>query len=172
MTAMPKVLYDDHGWRVMMEEAKLPDGRTKKVARIHRCDSVHLLAFTEKNSILLLREFRPFYGDWIWMLPSGRVDKESDLMAAAQRELQEETGYRAASITHIWTTRHSESFDCANHIYVARGLSKAPLPQDTDELIEVHEASLVDALEKVLAGPQVHTPSAYALLRWDREHAA
>lgn len=166
---MIEELYSGHGWKVTMEEAPLPDGRMKKAARVHRCDSVHVIAFAKDDTILLLREFRPFYGTYLWMLPSGRVDKEKDAKKAAQRELQEETGFKAGSIEFFSTMRHSESFDCANHIFIAHDLTKSPLPPDDDELIEVHEVSIEEALEKVLASPVVHSPSAYSLLRYDRE---
>ncbi len=164
---MSEQLYSGFGWTITMDSAPLPDGRVKKVARVHRCDSVHVLAFIDDDSILLLREFRPHYGDYLWMLPSGRADKETDLLKAAQRELQEETGYRADSLEPYCATNHSESMDFANHVYIARGLTPDPLPQDYDELIEVHKVSLPDAVEKVLNSLHVHTPSAYALLRYD-----
>jgi ADP-ribose pyrophosphatase len=162
-------LYSGYGWTITLEEGKLPDGRVKNAARAKRADSVHLLAFPEERKVMLLREFRPFYGQYLWMLPSGRVDKESDIRSAAQRELQEETGYRAAELQHYCTVYQSESLILANHIFLARELSPSPLPQDPDELIEVHVFPLEEALEKVLSSPIVHTPSAFALLRYERE---
>ncbi|MSR68102.1 NUDIX hydrolase [Candidatus Peribacteria bacterium] len=144
-------------------------GAVKKVARVERCDSVHIIAFTDDKNILLLREYRPFYGEYIWMLPSGKADKEKDMSVAAQRELQEETGFRASELTLYCTTNHSESLISSNHIFIARKLTPAPLPQDDDELIVVHRLSLDDALEKILSSKIVHTASAYALLRYLRE---
>lgn len=154
-----------------MEEAPLPDGRTKKMMRLTRCDSVHILAFPSPEKIFLLREFRPFYQDYIWMLPSGKVDKETDIQKAAQRELQEETGFRADSLKLYCSTNSTESIRFTNHIFVGKNLQKDPLEQDHDELIEVHEMSIDDAIEKVLGSPVVHTASAYALLRYARENA-
>jgi 8-oxo-dGTP pyrophosphatase MutT (NUDIX family) len=162
-------LFSAHGWTVTLEEAPLPDGRVKKIARVHRADSSHILAFDNAKNVLLLREFRPFYGEYIWMLPSGRVDKETDMHEGAQRELREETGFRAAKMKHLWTVHHSESLAFANHIFLARDLIEDPLEQDHDELIEVHRMYPEEALEKVLASPKVHLPSAYALLRYLRE---
>ena len=162
-------LFAGFGWEVSMEEAPLPDGRRKKAARVHRADSVHILAFPREGQLLLLREFRPFYGEYIWMLPSGRADKEVGVLQAAQRELQEETGYKASDIRHLWTVNHSESLTSANHVFLARGLTHEPLPQDEDELIEVHEVPPEEALERVLASKKVHLASAYALLRFLRE---
>jgi len=166
-----KELFNQFGWRLTLEEAPLPDGKQKKkVVRVHRCDSVHILAFPTPSTILLLREFRPFYKTYIWMLPSGRVDKEHDIEAAAQRELQEETGFSAKSLERYCSTKHSESMDFTNHIFVAKDLVSDPLEKDEDELMEVHEMSLEEAIEKVLGSAVVHTTSAYALLRYTREH--
>lgn len=162
-------LFNAHGWKVVLDSATLPDGRVKKVARIERCDSVSIIAFADEKNILLLREYRPFYGEYIWMLPSGRVDKEKDIAVAAQRELQEETGFRSGKIKLYCSTNHSESLISSNHIFIARILTPAPLPQDDDELIEVHTLSLDDALEKILSSKFVHTASAFALLRYLRE---
>lgn len=162
-------LYKGNGWRITMEEAALPDGRKKKVARVHRADAVHILAFPKAGDILMLREYRPYYGEYLWMLPSGRADKEKDMTIAAQRELQEETGYRAEKLKYWCTTNHSESLVMDNHIFIAHDLVKDPLPQDDDELIEVHVLPLEEALQKILTSPKVHTASAYALLRYLRD---
>jgi len=169
-TCMEKELFNQFGWELTMEEASLPDGRKKKLVRVHRCDSVHILAFDKDCNVLLLREFRPFYGKYIWMLPSGRVDKENDIETAAQRELQEETGFRSKSLTHYCTTQHSESMNFANHIFIAKDLTEDPLKQDDHELIEVHAMPLEEAIEKVLSSPVIHTASAFALLRYTHEH--
>ncbi len=163
-------LFNDHGWRVFLQTGTLPDGRKKTMARAERPDSVHLLAFTDDDHVLMIREFRPIYGTHIWMLPTGRIDKKEERGVAAQRELQEEAGYRAKSLTYYCTTHPSESTVFANHIFIARDLIKDPLPQDHDEMIEVHEMSLEEAIENVLHSDYVHAASAYALLRYRKEH--
>ena len=57
-----------------------------------------------------------------------------------------------------------------NHFYIASDLVHDPLPQDDDEMIEVHELALLEAVERVLESPQPRMPSAFALLRYIREH--
>ena len=168
---MPRILYQDKEWEILEEEAPIPDGRKAKRTRVKRCDSVHVLALPKPDTILLLREYRPFYGEWLWMLPSGRADKEKNMAAAAQRELQEETGFRAGKMRFWFSTNHSESFVCTNHVFIGEDLEKAPLQQDADELIEVHEVSLREAVTGVLKDRYAkHTPTAYALLRYGAEH--
>ncbi|MDA1292577.1 MAG: NUDIX hydrolase [bacterium] len=165
------VLWSDKDWQVILEPATLPDGRIKKVVRVKRPDSAHILAFTKEKKVLILREYRPYYGEYIWMIPSGRIDKEKDILQAAQRELREETGFRAKTLYHWCDTNYSESIIGTNHIFIASDLEKDPLPQDDDEEIEVHELGIEEALENVLQSPYVHTASAYALLRYIREKA-
>lgn len=164
-------LYEGHGWKLTLDSAPLPDGRVKKIARAHRVDSVHIIAFPSKGAeILLLREFRPFYGEYIWMLPSGKVDKESDHRVAALRELREETGFAADECSHYFSANYFEGLVAHAHVYVARNLRKDPLPQDSTELMEVHVVPLSEALEKVQTSSVLHTISAYALGRYAREY--
>lgn len=160
------MLYKDSTWEIREEEAWLPDGRVKRVPRAHRCDAVHVLAFPEPETILMLREYRPFYGEWVWMVPSGKVDKEKDVALAAQRELQEETGFKAKSLKHWFSTNHSEQLAMTNHVFLARDLESAPLEQDAHELIEVHPMKLEEAVRMASEGKIRHTVSAYALLRY------
>lgn len=168
---MTDILYDDHGWKILREEAPLPDGRKHSCTRVYRSDAVHILAFPNPETVLLLREYRAFHGEWRWMLPSGLVNKESDIAAAAQRELQEETGYRAKNLARYFSTQNSEHIVLVNHVFIARDLETAPLPPDEHELIEVHEISLRDAVKWVFEDRyEKHTPSAYALLRYGVEH--
>ncbi|MCF7844566.1 MAG: NUDIX hydrolase [Kiritimatiellales bacterium] len=163
-------LWSDKDWKVILEPASLPDGREKKVVRVERPDSAHIIAFTESGNILVLREYRPYYSTYIWMIPSGRVDKEKDSLEAAKRELREETGYRADKMEYYCTTHYSESVIAANHIYIASDLHEDPLPSDDDEEIEVHELPIEEALNNILESEYVHTASAYALLRYLRNN--
>jgi ADP-ribose pyrophosphatase len=166
---MEQELYNDGAWRLVRQTAALPDGRTKTAVRGYRSDTVHVLAF-QHDKVLLLREYRPFDADWVWMLPSGHVDKETDPLEAAKRELREETGFRAGKITHFCSAKHSETFASVNHFYIANDLTHDPLPQDADEMIEVHELTLEEALDKVLScGDNVRIPSAFLLMRYMRE---
>ncbi len=153
-----------------MATAELPNGKTKTSVRVHRCDYVHILAFPSPDTILLLREYRPFYNEYIWAIPSGKMDKEADPAIAAQRELQEESGFAA----NIWQPYGqiitSDSIVITSHIYLASDLYPSPLPQDDDEIIEVFELPIKDAIDKVFTSPRIHSPSVVALLKYAREH--
>lgn len=150
---MTEELFNDGKWRITREKAVLPDGRTKTIERGHKSDVVSILAFPTPTTILILREYRAFDGHWVWMLPSGNVDKEKDPLEAAKRELREETGYSAKKISLYCTGMHSETFSSVNHFFIASDLVKDPLPKDDDEMIEVHEMTLDEAVRRVLESP-------------------
>ncbi len=162
-------LYRDKHWQIIQDEAPLRKGGIKKISRAKRADVAHILAFPDVEHILLLHEYRPFYKDQIWMLPSGHIDKEVDVLVGAQRELQEETGFRASKLTHLWSTNVTELIISTNHFFLAEELVKDPREQDEDEDIEVHHLTLEDALQKVHQSSVIHLPSAYGILRWMKE---
>lgn len=166
-----ELLFKGNGWNATRESAELPDGRVNTADIIHRPDTVHIIAITEPGRVLILREFRAFYGEYVWMIPSGKADKEQDMYVAAQRELREETGYEARQLELLSTMNQIDTLDYSLHVFIARDLVKNPLPQESTELIEVHELPIEEALEKVLTSPKTHLISSYALLRYMREHS-
>ncbi len=167
---MSTTLFHGGGWEIREETASLPDGRKKTVARGYTSDTVSILAFPTDHTVLVLREFRPFYSTYVWMLPSGKVDKEADQMVAARRELREETGYDAKNIQLYFSFRHAERIAYEVGIYIAKELHHSPLPQDDTELIEVHELPLEEAMTKLLSSTPIHSSSALALLRYLHDH--
>ncbi|MSR86923.1 NUDIX hydrolase [Candidatus Peribacteria bacterium] len=167
---MSEELYSDGKWKIVRETASLPDGRTKTTERGYHFDTCHILAFPTPKTVLVLREFRAFNKTWVWMIPSGKIDKENDPLAAAQRELQEETGFRAKSMKHWCSMVHSETYVPVSHFFIASDLLRDPLPQDEDEMIEVHELGLEEAIKRILESPSPRMSSAFALLRYVREY--
>ncbi|HLC75763.1 MAG TPA: NUDIX hydrolase [Candidatus Peribacterales bacterium] len=157
-------------WKLIEEEATLPDGRVAKKVIAHRPDSVHIIAHTSPQSILLLREYRPFLAEWVWMLPSGWMEEGEKPEAAALRELREETKKGAKELRSWISCRYAESIQSIQHIFIATDLYDAPLQGDPEELIEVHEVPLVQAVTDVLNDKYAqHTITAYALLRYGIE---
>ena len=85
--------------------------------------------------------------------------------AAAQRELAEETGYRAGRLTHVCTYHTSKSvMDETAHLFLGENLVQAELPPDDTGFIEVRPFPFADALRMVLSGEIVDSMTIIAVL--------
>ncbi len=145
-----------------------PQGKQATYERVFRMPSVYVVPMIDDNTILMLREFRISQGKYLWRLPAGRVDKENEydqstlekllnppakiLRAAAQRELQEEAGYKAKKLKRIYKRFMGESIQAPTWVFLAQDLSPAPLEQDDDEKMFVKEVSLKEAYELAISG--------------------
>ncbi len=82
--------------------------RENKIGDLSVCDAVKVLPYIkETNEIIFIKNFRYAVNDYIYELPAGLVDANEDLIEAAKRELNEETGatvYRIEEMSEIGTT--------------------------------------------------------------------
>lgn len=62
---------------------------------------VAIVPITDRNEILLIRQFRPAVNRHVIELPAGLNDKGDTIEEAARRELLEETGYYARNLTFL-----------------------------------------------------------------------
>ena len=71
----------------------------------------------------------------------------------AERELREETGFRAAQFDHLNTVCVAPGYtDFETQIWLARSLTPAPLPGDEPEPIEVVPMSVDSAIAAMATG--------------------
>ncbi len=93
-----KVVYDGMVFKITSDKVKEPSGITATREIVRHSGSVVVLAIDENGGeprVLLERQYRYAAQDYLWELPAGRIDPGEQSLAAAKRELIEETGYRA-----------------------------------------------------------------------------
>src|SRR3984885_12860119 len=95
-----KLSYDGKVFSVFTDKVEEPGGRINTRDVIRHNGSVVILAMDEsKNAkdpdIILERQYRHAAGQFLYELPAGRIDAGEAPLAAAKREMIEETGYRA-----------------------------------------------------------------------------
>ena len=76
-------------------EEKTINGLESPYFALTLLDYVSILALTNENQVLLVRQFRPAVEEDTLELPSGHVEEGETPEEAARRELLEETGYEA-----------------------------------------------------------------------------
>jgi len=133
-----------------------PGGVRARRDIVRHTGSVVILAVEESHSelrVLLVRQYRHAAQQFLWELPAGRNDKGEAELAAAKRELREETGYTAAKWKRILKFYASPGFLAETmSIYLARGLRPGIAKPEEDERISTRMFPLSDAVRMVISG--------------------
>lgn len=117
-----------------------PGGIKVRRDLIRHSGSVVVLALDNSSvvpRVLLERQYRHAANDYLWELPAGRIDPGEQELAAAKRELIEETGYRADRWRRILKFYASPGFVAETMaVYLATGLRAGEAEPEEDEVIQ------------------------------------
>ncbi len=150
---------------------RLPDGREIVYPVLAVGITVGVLPLVDADRVLLVRQFRHLQRGLSWELPGGGATPGESPETAAQRELREEGGYRAAEITFLTRFHPSNAYlDEDAYCYVATGLTPDPLPADADEFIERSVVPLRDAVRMAVEGEITESVSKVTLLHYALTH--
>jgi ADP-ribose pyrophosphatase len=116
-------------------------------------DAVATVALTDDDSVILTRQYRHPVGRVIYDLPAGRIDEGESPQEAAARELEEETGYRAARWQKLaYYNQFPGSMRVGTHLFLARELTPGEQNLDPFEEVVVVEMPLAEAMALVTGG--------------------
>jgi len=164
-----KTVYKGKIFTIKQRKVVYPDGTKDHFEYCQRPDSVNILAFNDKQELLLIKEYRPGPKKIVWFVPAGRIDQKGDTpKKAAQRELREEAGYRAKKMKLLRKRFLSNTSILDIYVFVAKDLVKDPLPDDKgEEIAEVKFVPLKKAVKMAVAGEIANEFIAYNILHFD-----
>ncbi len=122
--------------------------------RVYLPSGVIVFPINDQGQILMVEEKRPHENPPFRIKPvSGilELDKGSP-EENAQREMQEEIGFKAKSLENFWTSTSSGTVNNVHYFYIARGLtpSKFPNPDGEDTIISIKAFDIEELMEKFL----------------------
>jgi 8-oxo-dGTP pyrophosphatase MutT (NUDIX family) len=127
--------------------------------------TVGVVPFVDADNVLLIRQFRHLTQALSWELPGGGARPGEAAEAAAQRELREEGGYRAETLTFLTRFWPSNAYlDEIAYCYVGRDLVADPLAADEDEFFERRVVPAREAIRMALDDRITESVSKVALL--------
>jgi ADP-ribose pyrophosphatase len=155
--------------RVFLDRTTAPDGTEIVRDLIAHPGAVVILPVLDRDHVCLLRNHRWVVGETLWELPAGTLEPGEDIVHAAQRELLEETGYRAESWRSLGYLYASPGvLDEKLHLFIAEGLTPGPSRPEADEDLEPVTLDFAEALAMCLDGRIKDAKTITALLLWDR----
>ena len=151
-TQSTREIYRNPWLRVREDIAEMPGGRTTIYGVCELGHAVGILPFITPTEVVMVRQYRYVQReDSRWEMPTGGVHPGESLEDAAQRELAEEIGYRAATLEPISTFYTSKSVcDETAHLYIGRGLTPASIAPDETEFLEIAVMPFASVLDMVL----------------------
>jgi 8-oxo-dGTP pyrophosphatase MutT (NUDIX family) len=161
------VVHRSPWFEVRADDVVRPDGGHSTYTHVVAPGSVTVLALQDDDHVVLTRQWIYTHGGTEWRLPGGAVDDEdASPLAAARRELAEETGLRAEKWERLGQIHGADSLsNHVDHIFLATGLTQGEAdlgPGESD--LRVRTMPFRHALDLVHQGMLPHAGSSHALL--------
>ena len=161
-----EIVFNGGHVKVRVDRVIEPAGHEATREIVVHSGAVCIVAKPSDSEVLLVRQYRHATGGELLEIPAGGLDPGEDPLDAARRELEEETGYRAANIVQraaFWTT---PGFTTEYMwLYEATDLTRTQINPDEDEVIEVDVVKVEDALRMIDDGRIQDAKTILGLLR-------
>lgn len=137
MSRPPRKLFQARRFAIEEVYEQLADGSQLVRNIVRHPGAVVILPLIDRDHVCLIRTYRVAIDRWHLELPAGTLDKSLSPRETAILELQEETGYRTESLTHIHTFAMSPGIlDEKMHFYVAEGLTLGESAREAGEQMD------------------------------------
>ncbi|TVR55365.1 MAG: NUDIX hydrolase [Gemmatimonadales bacterium] len=164
-------IWDGRIVHLTLDRVRFPDGREGELEFIRHAGAAAVVPFLDSPSdpdprIVLLRQYRYAAGGYLFEIPAGMPEGSGEPWEeCAHRELEEETGWRAADLRYLTRIYTTPGFtDEEIHLFAAAGLEGGAVHRDSDEYIEVVEMPFSQALDHIRTGEIVDAKTLSALL--------
>ena len=148
-------LYSGRILRLEVDRVLMPDGVETVREVVRHPGAAVVVPLLEDGRVVLVRQYRYPAGRVFLEVPAGKLAwGGEDPLACAQRELEEETGFRARSWRRLTAFYSAPGFtDECMHCFLARDLeSGGSRRPDEDECIQVETLSLIEAIAGIHRG--------------------
>ena len=164
-TLESKVIYRGAILDLRVDTVSVPGKNTASREIIVHNGAVGVLPILPSRDIVLVKQYRKAAEAVTIEIPAGKLDDNEDPLECVKRELREETGYRAQTITHMINFYPAIGYSTEMiYVYCATHLEAGEQDLDSDEKIELLTVPLSRALEMIASGEIIDSKTIIALL--------
>ena len=162
-----QTMYDNPWMTVYEDEVINPGGGRNDYGWVHfKNRAIAIVPIDEAGNTWLVGQQRFTLDTYSWELPMGGGPLDESPLAAAKRELKEETGLTAERWTELMFLHTSNSItDEEGYVFVAEGLTQGETEFEETEDLAVRKLPLAEAVELVNSGEITDAITIAALLR-------
>ena len=126
-----------------------------------------IVAITEKNELLLVKQYRKAVEDFLYEIPAGILNIAEEPIECALRELREETGFEAKKIEKIYEFYTSPGFSNEKvYLFKAEELTFISTNFDEDECVETFAVTREEAKKMIETGRIMDSKTLIGMQHW------
>ncbi len=152
-TISSEIIYDGKIIKLRRDLVRLPDGKESiREVVVHR-GAIAAVPLMDDGTIVMVRQFRQAAGQTLLEIPAGTLEIGEEPAVCAERELQEEIGYRPEKLTLLFSSYLAPGYSSEMlHTFLAQDLVLSKSENDEDEFIEIVRIPMNDAVDLIRAG--------------------
>jgi len=161
-----EVVYEGHFLKVRRDEIRLPSGRSAHREYVVHPGAVMIVPITDDGPLIIERQFRYPLDRVLLEFPAGKLDPNETTLHCAQRELREETGFRASEWAYAGRMHNAPAYSNEFiEVWFARGLVAGPQELDDGEFVEVQTIAEAALFELAASGELTDAKTMVGLLK-------
>lgn len=162
-------VYESRKFAIIRTGVNGHDGREHQYEFVRHPGAVVILPLISNESLLMIRNYRHAVGRELLELPAGTLDAAGESpIETAHRELEEETGHRAAILSPLDAFYPSPGILSEKiHAFVATDIVRTRQRLEPTERITVQAVPCDEAIEMAYDGRIEDAKTALTLLRWN-----
>jgi len=158
-------VYEGRILNLRVDEIRTPAGVEAVREIVENGGAVAMVALDDQQRVVLVRQYRHAVRSLVVEVPAGKLDGAEDPLEGAQRELREETGFRAGRFRRLGTFYPAPAWSTEFvYLYLATELTPGPAQLEVDEAIELLHVSLAEAIAMIQSGAITDGKTMAALL--------
>ena len=150
---MKKPIYKGKIIDLSVETVTLPNGATADLEVITHPGAAAVVPMKDDRTVVMVRQYRHAVRSFIYEIPAGKLHPGEDPGDCAAREVEEETGYKVGRLEPILSFLTTPGFtNEIIHIFAGYDLSPGTQSLGADEVLEIVEMPLAQAMDRIEDG--------------------